>query len=61
MSHPSEVVNTKDHWAIGIVWPIVGSKGDVYEVRMTNYGFDCSCPAYRKCKHIKEVEKGFDS
>ena len=24
---------------------------------MTNYGFDCNCVAWRKCKHIKSVEE----
>jgi len=24
---------------------------------MYDSGFDCSCIAFRKCKHIKEVEK----
>jgi len=56
MSHPSEVINTKNHPFVGVQWPVTGSKGDVYEVAMYNGGFDCSCPAYRKCKHIKSVE-----
>ena len=57
MSHASELINTKNHWAVGIQWPVTGSKGDVYTVEMTAYGFDCTCPAYRKCKHIKSVEQ----
>lgn len=61
MAHQSEYVNTKGHHLVGVRWPILGSKGDQYEVEMTNYGFDCSCIAYRKCKHIKEVEKKFDN
>lgn len=60
MSHPSEMINTKNHWAVGFVWPVVGSKGDRYTVEMTDYGFDCNCPAYRKCKHIKSIEAGFN-
>jgi hypothetical protein len=60
MSHPSETINTKGHWAVGINWPVVGSTGNVYNVTMTNGGFDCNCPAFRKCKHIKQVEEGFD-
>ena len=55
MSHPSEIVNTKGHWAIGLEWPVTGSKGNKYFVEMNNYGFDCNCVAYRKCKHIKQV------
>jgi len=58
-SHQSEIVNTKNHWAVGIRWPVVGSKGDTYEVEMTDYGFSCDCIAFTKCKHIKEVEKKF--
>ena len=60
MSHPSETINTKGHWAVGIQWPIIGSKGNEYTVEMTDKGFDCSCPAYKKCKHIKQVEEKFD-
>lgn len=59
MSHASELINTKNHWAVGIQWPVTGSKGDAYTVEMTPYGFDCTCPAYRKCKHIKTVEERF--
>jgi hypothetical protein len=60
MGHPAESINTKDHWAVGFEWTVVGSKGDRYTVEMTNYGFECSCPAYRKCKHIKGVEQRFE-
>ena len=60
MSHPSETINTKGHWAVGINWPVVGSTGNVYNVTMTDGGFNCNCPAFRKCKHIKQVEEGFD-
>ena len=56
MSHPSEEINTKNHPFVGVQWPVTGSKGDEYTVEMTNYGFDCNCMAYRKCKHIKSVE-----
>ncbi len=60
MSHPSEIVNTKGHWAVGVKWPVIGSKGDKYIVEMFDSGFDCNCIAYRKCKHIKSVEEKFD-
>jgi len=60
MSHPSEIVNTKGHWAVGIKWPVTGSKGDKYLVEMLDSGFECNCIAYRKCKHIKSVEALFD-
>jgi len=58
-SHSSDIVNTKNHWAVGIQWPMVGSRGDKYTVEMTDYGFSCDCIAFVKCKHIKEVEKKF--
>jgi len=60
MSHPSEIVNTKGHWAVGVKWPVTGSKGDKYIVEMLDSGFDCNCIAFRKCKHIKSVEEKFD-
>jgi hypothetical protein len=60
MSHSSDIVNTKGHWAVGVQWPITGSKGDEYKVEMTNFGFECNCIAYRKCKHIKKVEELFN-
>ena len=53
MAFPSEVINTENHPFVGIVWPVTGSKGDEYSVEMTDQGFECDCPAYRKCKHIK--------
>ena len=59
-SHKSEIVNTKGHWAQGIQWPIIGSTGNIYTVEMTNWGFECDCPSFRKCKHIKSVEEKFD-
>lgn len=57
MSHKSEVINTKGHWAQGIVWKIQGSQKSPYNVRMNDWGFECDCISFRKCKHIKEVEK----
>jgi len=56
MAFPTETINTKGHWAVGTVWPVTGSKGDQYSVEMLDRGWECSCPAYRKCKHIKGVE-----
>ena len=46
-------------FAVGTKWPVTGSKGDQYEVEMVHWGWECSCPAYRKCKHIKGVEAKF--
>ena len=57
MAFPSEEINTEKHPFVGVVWPIIGSKGDEYSVEMTDKGFTCDCPAYRKCKHIKSVEE----
>ena len=50
-------INTKGHSFVGTVWPVIGSKGDKYSIVMTDEGFECDCPAYVKCKHIKAVEK----
>ena len=58
-SHASEIINTKGHHLTGVRWSVAGSKGNVYEVEMTDYGFACDCIAFAKCKHIKEVEKKF--
>jgi IMP dehydrogenase/GMP reductase len=60
MAHASEIVNTKGHPFVGVEWPVTGSTGTVYTVTMTDYGFECSCIAYRKCKHIKQVEQKFE-
>ena len=56
MAHESEIINTYKHPFVGIKWPVTGSKGDQYTVTMRDSGFDCDCIAFRKCKHIKEVE-----
>ncbi len=57
MAHKSEEINTEGHPFVGVKWPVIGSKGDEYTVTMYNQGFDCNCIAYRKCKHIREVEQ----
>ena len=59
MAFPTEAINTQGHWAVGTVWPVTGSKGDQYSVEMLDRGWECSCPAYRLCKHIKGVEVKF--
>ena len=56
MAHKSDEINTKGHPFKGVVWPVTGSRGDRYEVRMYDSGFDCTCIAYAKCKHIRSVE-----
>ena len=57
MSHASEIVNTKGHWAVGVKWPVMGSKGDAYTVEMTDYGFDCNCAAYRNVNILRVQKK----
>ena len=59
MAHPTENMLTKGHWAVGVEWPVVDSKGDQYTVTLLDRGWECSCPAYRMCKHIKGVEAKF--
>ena len=49
-----EGINTKNHWAIGTVWQIKD-----YKIEMHDKGFSCTCPAFKKCKHIRNVEEGF--
>lgn len=60
MAHASDIINTRGHWAVDVQWPVVGSRGDKYIVTMTDHGFECTCIAYRKCKHIKHVEEKFN-
>jgi uncharacterized Zn finger protein len=57
--HPSDEINTKGHFAVGFVWSVAGSKNNLYNVVMADRGFSCTCPAFKKCKHIKSVEDGF--
>lgn len=58
--HRSEEINTMGHWASGTEWEFISSKGDkTYTVEMNDKGFYCDCPAFKKCKHIKQVEDGF--
>jgi hypothetical protein len=59
MAHASEIIETRGHPFVGVQWPVTGSKGDAYTVEMTEYGFECNCVAWRKCKHIKGVEERF--
>ena len=43
-----------------MIWNATGSKGNEYSIEMKNNGFSCDCPAFKKCKHIKAVEEGFN-
>ena len=56
--YASDIINTKNHWAVGVVWNREGSKG-VYSIEMQDKGFTCDRPAFKKCKHIKSVEEQF--
>ena len=55
-THKSYEINTFKHPFVGVIWPVIGSRGDKYRVRMYDNGFNCDCIAFRKCKHIKSVE-----
>ena len=55
----SDEINTKDHWAVGVEWIEIGSKGHRYTIKMVDKGFTCDCPAFVKCKHIKKIESKF--
>ena len=56
----SDVIKTRKHWAVGTIWNVLSSnKKDSYDIEMVDKGFTCSCPAFVKCKHIKEVEERF--
>ena len=57
--YPSDIIKTKNHWAVGTVWTALGSKGNEYNIEMQDKGFTCDCPAFKKCKHIKNVEEKF--
>ena len=59
MAHATELMKTKGHWAVGVQWPVLGSKGNQYTVELTDFGWECDCPARVKCKHIKGVEEKF--
>ena len=55
-------INPKRHPWIGVIWPVVGSKGSSYEVELTDKGFTCTCTGFayhEKCKHISAVGDKF--
>ena len=56
--YASDTIKTKNHWAVGVIWQTQGSQG-VYNTEMTDKGFTCDCPAFKKCKHIKAIEERF--
>lgn len=59
-THASNLINTIHHWAVGTKWTVEGSKGNLYTIKMLDRGFQCDCPAFKKCKHIGYVEGLFD-
>jgi hypothetical protein len=56
---PSDLINTKGHWAVDTKWNVSGSKDNIYTIKMSDKGFTCDCPAFKKCKHIKSIEEKF--
>ena len=41
------------------VWMVEGSKGNIYNVKLSAGTYSCSCPGFgfrRKCRHIAEVK-----
>lgn len=39
-----------------VQWTVDGSKGNKYTIEMKDDGFTCSCPAFKRCKHIDAIE-----
>jgi len=59
--YASDTINTKGNFLVGTVWNVLASNGkSSYNIEMKENGFTCSCPAFRKCKHIREVEEKFN-
>lgn len=55
---PDDVFDFKTHWAVGLEYPIEGSKGNTYTVEITPKGFTCDCTGmtfHGKCKHTQSV------
>jgi len=54
------VFNPKGHPWAGITWPVQGSKGNEYDVDLTEKGFTCNCPGFSfrgRCKHSEQILK----
>ena len=57
--YKSPEIITKNHFLVGTVWPIEGSKGATYSIEMHDKGFTCECQGFMyrgKCKHTSQVE-----
>ena len=53
-----DFVNLKDHWALGLTYPIAGSNGNEYSVEIHEKGLTCDCMGmtmHGKCKHTRGV------
>ena len=40
-------------------WSVKGSKGNMYDVKLSKGSYSCSCPGFgirRTCRHIKEIK-----
>ena len=52
-------INFSDHHLVDLIWPIKSARtGEIYKVKMTEYGFTCNCTAGQirgKCKHAQYV------
>ncbi len=52
------IFKSKDHWMVGVVWPVKGSKDNEYSVELHDEGFTCDCAGFTfrgQCKHTKQI------
>lgn len=52
-------IEFKNHHLVDFVWSVISSRtGEVYKIKMTEFGFSCNCTAGAmrgKCKHAQFV------
>ena len=56
--YKSPDIITKKHFLVDTIWPVKGSKGNEYSVKMHEKGFTCECLGFTyngKCKHTSQV------
>jgi hypothetical protein len=56
--YKSPEITTKNHFLVDTIWPVKGSKGNTYSVKMHEKGFTCECLGFSyngKCKHTTQV------
>ena len=56
--YKSPDIITKKHFLVDTIWPVKGSKGNEYSVKMHEKGFTCECLGFTyngKCKHTTQV------